>query len=185
MIAIVIMCYLTFFTAIFFPHELDHIDWLKVLPLPSTAIAWGELSGVVSVLAVLQALFFCVVAVLVQESAVILLVAAVFTVPIDLVVFATENLIFLLYPSRLIPNTPGDLQHMGRNMISMMMKSLVIFFCFGIAAGFGGIAYAVTGLSWITFAAVSWVVLLLEGIGLVHLNAWAFRRFDPSIDTPP
>jgi hypothetical protein len=185
MIAIGLMCYLTFFAAILFPHELDHIDWLKVLPLSSTAIAWGELSGVVSILAVLQSLFFCVVAVLVPESAVIVLVAVVFTVPIDLVVFATENLIFLLYPSRVVSKTPGDLQHMGRNMVSTMMKSLVIFFCIGIAAGFGGIAYVVTGLSWITFAAVSWVVLSLEGLGLIHLNAWAFRRFDPSVDTPP
>lgn len=181
-----VIVYMTvFFGMFFFPHDVDHIESLKSLPLRSTAVACGELSGVALLLTILQALYFCLAAIWVKNSAIILLVAAVFTVPLNLVLFAVENLVFLLYPARLIPNTPGDLQHVGRQMVFMLLKAMLLFVCYGTAAAFGAIAFVLIGFSSIAFAAVSWVVLILEAVGLIHLIAWAFRRFDPSIDTPP
>lgn len=181
-----IIGYMTFIVGMcFFPHDLDHIDWLKSLPLRSTAIACGELSGVVSLLTMLEVLYFCLAAVWLSESAIILIGAAVFVLPFNLVLFAVENLVFLLYPARMIPNTPGDFQHVGRHMVFMLLKMITLVICFGSAAGIGAIVFTLTGQSGIAFAAANWVALLLETVVLVQLVAWAFRRFDPSIDTPP
>jgi hypothetical protein len=183
---IVAVVYVDFILGMFFfPHDIEHIELLKSLPLRSTAVACGELSGVVFLLTLLQALYFCLAAIWVNSFAIILIVAAVFTVPFNLVLFTVENLVFLLYPARLIPNTPGDFQHVGRQMVFTLLKGMLLFVCYGTAAAFGAIAFALSGFSPIAFAAVSWVVLILQVVGLIHLIAWAFRRFDPSVDTPP
>ncbi len=180
-----VVVYATFFFAMFFfPHDFNRIESLKSLPLRSTAIACGELFGVVSLVTILQAVCFCLLAIWVKHSTIILIVAALFAVPFNLVLFAVESLIFLLYPTRMIPNTPSDLLNVGRQMFSSLLKGMLLLGCYGTAAAFGGIAFALIGFSAIAFATVSWVVLILEAVGLIYLIAWAFRRFDPSIDTP-
>ena len=69
-------------------------------------------------------------------------------------------------------------------MVVFFLKFLVLAACFGVAAGLGGLAFWLAGRSWVVFAAVSWLVLAAVAVVIVQGVAWAFERFDVSVDTP-
>jgi hypothetical protein len=168
-----------------FRGDLDRMDWLKSLPLRSTAIAAGQIIVPTLVMTCFHWLLLGGAAVFMEGTRTIPAVIALYAVPFNFLVFALENLLFLLFPSRMMPATPGDLQHMGRSIVEMMLKMLVLFLCGGLAAALGGIGYLICGRSWIAAVAVSWPVLAVECAALVPCVAAAFRKFDVSVDTPP
>jgi hypothetical protein len=168
----------------FFPHDVDRIEFLKALPVRSVAYAWGELSGIVVLMSALEALFFLLMAIWFREGAAILVAAALFVIPVNLVLFAVEKFVFLIYPFRMVPNTPGQYQHASRQLIFTLVKSLTLGACYVPVIALGLVAYFVLDHSWIAFATVSWVLVVAEVFGLIQLVAWAFRRYDPSLDTP-
>jgi hypothetical protein len=168
-----------------FRGDLDQMDWLKSLPLRPAAIAAGQIAVPTLAMTLFHWLVLGVAALFLAGSLSVLAVAAFCAIPFNFLVFSLENLIFLLFPARMMPATPGDLQHMGRVMVEMMVKMFVLVACCGTAAGLGAIAYLVFGGSWIAAVAVSWSVLAVECAILVPCVAAAYRKFDVSIDTPP
>jgi len=52
----------------------------------------------------------------------------------NFLVFGVENLLFLWFPTRLVPSTPGDFQLMGRHILLMMAKMLVLMAALMLAA---------------------------------------------------
>jgi len=168
-----------------FRGDLDQMDWLKSLPLRSAAIAAGQIAVPTLAMTLFHWLILGGAAVFLAGPRSVLAVAAFYAIPFNFLVFALENLVFLLFPARMTPATPGDLQHMGRAMVEMMVKMLVLVLCCGLAAGLGAIAYLVFGGSWIATVAVSWSVLALQCAILVPCVAAAYRKFDVSVDTPP
>ena len=182
------MAYMTFFISmqapLAFRGELDMMDWLKSLPLGSRSIAVGELSGGVLVLTAIQLFFFGGIAFIVPEHGLLLLAAGAFTFPFNCTMLSVENLVFLLMPTRTIPTTPGDLQFMGRLMVLMFLKMLVLLVCFGISAGLGAIAFFLSGQAWLVATLVCWFALMGVVIALVQGVAWSFERFDVSVDIP-
>jgi hypothetical protein len=168
-----------------FRGDLDQMDWLKSLPLRPAAIAAGQIAVPTLAMTLFHWLIFGAAAVFLAGPLSVLALAAAYAIPFNFLVFALENLVFLLFPSRMMSATPGDLQHVGRTMVEMMVKMLVLVACCGAAAGFGAIAYLVCGSSWIAAVAVSWSVLALQCAILVPCVAAAYRKFDVSVDTPP
>lgn len=168
-----------------FRGDLDQMDWLKSLPLRPIALAAGQIAVPTLALTLFHWLVLGGAAVFLAGSLSFLAVAAFYAIPFNFLVFALENLVFLLFPARMTPATPGDLQHVGRAMVEMMVKMLVLALGCGVAAGLGGIAYLLCGSSWIAAVAVSWSVLVLQCAILVPCVAAAYRKFDVSVDTPP
>ena len=168
-----------------FRGDLDHIDWLKSLPISSTAVAVGQLLTPTAIMTALHVSVLVVAALIADGSTGLLLMLAAFTLPFNFLLFGLENLLFLLAPTRLMPTTPGDLQHVGRTMVEVMLKMFLLALCCGLAAGAGAIAYLFFGSSWVIIASVSWLTLATIAAGIVPCVAWAYRRFDVSIDTPP
>ncbi len=109
---------------------------------------------------------------------------AAFSLPFNFLLVAVENLLFLLFPARIQPTTPGDLQHVGRMMVLLAAKMLVLVVLCGLAAAVGGVTYALAR-SWIAAGAAAWLVLAVGCAALVPSVAAAYRRFDVSVDTPP
>ncbi len=107
-----------------------------------------------------------------------------FAVPLDMLLLAINNLIFLIYPVRFVPSGTADFQFMGRAMLFMLLQMLALLPCLGLAAGVGGIAYLASGLSFIVFGIAAWIVIVLELPPLVWALGWAFERFDPATQTP-
>lgn len=168
-----------------FRGDLDHLDWLKSLPLRPAAVAAGQLVVPVLIMTISHALLFTVIGILVQGSREILIVLALFTLPFNAIVFAFDNLVFLLFPVRLVAATPGDFQHVGRAMVESMLKIVMLAIGCGLAAGLGGLAYWLSGWSWPAFLIASWLSLAVIAVAIVPCIAWAYRRFDVSTDTPP
>jgi hypothetical protein len=110
---------------------------------------------------------------------------AAFLLPFNFLLFALENLLFLLFPTRMTPATPGDLQAMGRTMFSVFVK----FLCLGLVAGVialgATLVYFLLGERLVPALAFAWLVLIGADAALLPALVLAFRKFDVSVDTPP
>jgi len=167
-----------------FRGDLDHLDWLKSLPLASTSVAAGQLIVPALMMSVLHLTILGGVAWLAPDVRPVMLAVALFVPLFNFLLFGLENLIFLLFPTRAVVATPGDFQFFGRFMVEMFLKMIVLAMCCGLAAGLGSAAYFLFGHSTIAALAVGWTVLAAIAGTLVPCLAWAFRRFDVSLDTP-
>ena len=166
-----------------FRGDIDHMDFLKTLPVRPLALAAGELAGGIAVLSAMQLLaVVCFWAAGMSRS--LLLAVVTFAVPFDTLLLAINNVLFLIYPARFVPSGTADFQFMGRAMLFMVLEMLALLPCVGLAAGIGGLAYFASGSSWIVFGIATWVVLVLELPLFIGALAWAFERFDPATQTP-
>ncbi len=181
------IAYLTFIFAMQLPWafrgDIEHMDSLKTLPVAPLALAMGELAGGVLVLAVIQ---FVVLAALLAAngSPAMIMTAATFLIPFDVLILGVSNLLFLIYPVKLVPSNAADFQLMGRLMLLMLLQVLILIPSVGIPAAIGGIVYWLSGFYWPAFAVTSWVVLVAELPLILVLLAWVFQRFDPSTEMP-
>jgi len=168
-----------------FRGDLDYMDCLKGVPLTPRAVVVGELLPPVLFVTLLQ------MAILVGSAATgiatqtsLLVAAGAFALPANLLFLITENLLFLRYPARIAPSSPGDLQFMGRQMMMMFARVILLLVACGLAAGVAGLAGWAGVASWPVLAAIAWCVLMAEAVMLMFAVEWAFRRFDPSVDMP-
>jgi hypothetical protein len=181
------LVYLTFIFALQLPWafrgDIDHMDSLKSLPVRPLALATGELAGAVAVLTAIQLIMLAGL-LGTGASAALVLVAAAFVVPFDVLMLVASNTLFLIYPVRIMPTSSADFQFFGRTMLFMLLQGLILLPSLGIPAAAGGLAYLLSGFSWPVFAATSWVVLVAELPVWLLLLARVFERFDPSTQTP-
>jgi hypothetical protein len=184
-----IVAWLTFITTVAFPYDfrgdVDRIDVLKTLPIPSWKLAIGQLVAPVVLASLLQWGVLGCVALAAGELEPKLGVIAAFLPPFDTLLFGIENLMFLWFPTRLIASSPGDLQVMGRVVLLMMAKLFGLGLALGLAALLGLVAFALTGGSQAAALAAAWVGLTVIIIMLIPGLAQAFDRFDVARDTPP
>ncbi len=167
-----------------FRGDVDHIDTLKTLPISLIATVAGEL--LVPVVYVTLGQCLTAVAICQWEPSMTpqLLIGALFIVPLNCLVFALENALFLWFPSRLPAAGGIDFQVFGRQMVTTMGKLLVLALAGGLAGGVG------LALSWITqgsrVVAIGGAALALALIAAASLQVvgYAYQQFDPSRDTP-
>lgn len=166
-----------------FRADLDNMELLKVLPMPGWVVAAGQLGAPVLVASLVHILIFGVAACALGKP--LLLPAIVlFALTVNVAVFSIENLLFLVYPTRLFQAHPGDFQALARMYLTFLVRFAVLGTAFGLGAGMGAITYWLTGGSWLAAGFTMWLVTALEATALVPCVAWAFRRFDPSTDVP-
>ena len=77
-----------------------------------------------------------------------------------------------------------NLPFAGRAVAEMLGKMLVLGLTAGVAAVAGAVVYYLTGKSWAAALAAAWLATLPVCGLLLAALAWAFRRFDVSLDTP-
>lgn len=166
-----------------FRSEIDRMAVLKALPLSPLAVCCGELLAPILATLVVQFILLGLIVLIGAADVTILVYVAVFLLPVDMLIYAVENFVFLLFPFRMGPTNGQDLQNMLRVMLTMMVKMLLLGSCAGIALGFGALCYFVTE-QWSLSIAVGWVTTLACSAAVLPALAWAFHRFDPASDTP-
>ncbi|HEY1067986.1 MAG TPA: putative ABC exporter domain-containing protein, partial [Pirellulales bacterium] len=124
-----------------FRGDLDQMDWLKMLPVSSWAIAVGQLVVPVAMATLVQTTLLGGLAIGYPEYSTGLLIVAAFTVPLNVYLFALENTLFLVYPSRSVVFNPGDLQGFGQQVILFAVKMFLLFFGVAAAGILGGVGY--------------------------------------------
>ena len=109
------------------------------------------------------------------------LTAAAFLVPVDVMMLGVSNILFLIIRSAGAGSAP-DFQLMGRLMLVMLLQCLILIPGLGIPAGVGGLVFWLSGFSlrsprpsgscscW----NCRWSCML----------ASMFERYDPSTETP-
>jgi hypothetical protein len=167
-----------------FRGDVDRIALLKTLPLPAWKLAVGQLLTPVLVMSTLHTLTFVGVATAFPATRKWLPVCLAYTLPFNFLLFALENLLFLLFPFRLMQSSPGDFQALGRNVLFLFAKGMVLVMVGMLAGIVGLIAYLISG-SVIVGVLVPWPAVALIAAALIPLVALAFKRFDVSRDTPP
>jgi hypothetical protein len=166
-----------------FRGDVDRMDVLKTLPIPTWGLVVGQLVTPVLVLGMVQLALLLTVQFIFGGLEDFLLAAFVLIWPVGFISFAVDNLLFLIFPARIMPQTAGDVQSMGRQMLVFAAKGIALVLAGGFAAMAGAIVYLITW-SWIPTVAAAWVVLLCFAVALVPFLALAFRNFDVARDTP-
>jgi hypothetical protein len=176
-----------------FRGDVDHLALLKTLPIPPWRMALGQMLAPVLTVTLLQWLVLGVLYLspsvhterargswLVQPG-MILLICGLLALPLNGLLFALENLLFLLFPTRVLANNPADFQALGRNVLFMLAKLVVLGAVFLIAAIVCidvGVFFPILGL------VMAWVTLAFFVSPLIPLIGWAFTVFDVGRDTP-
>lgn len=166
-----------------FRGDVDRMDLVKTLPLRPVAVACGQLLTPVFALLLIELLLTGGLVMAGMLPARLLLLVLVFLPPVNLMVFAVENMIWLLYPYRMAVAGAADLQAIVRQMLLMFLKMFILALVFGAAAGVGGIAWLISSSVRAGFVA-AWCAGAGACAALVPLVAWAFQRFDPASDSP-
>ena len=157
-----------------FRGDYERMDLLKSLPIRPLAMACGQTLVVAMILTLLQWLVFAATAVFVPAAAAELLAAGLFALPFNWILFGTENFLFLLYPSPLVATGSEGFLKMGRVMLFMLAKFLVLGARQAVAAIPAAIVYLLTE-SMPAACLVAWLALLLPALGILLLVAWAFQ----------
>jgi hypothetical protein len=166
-----------------FRGDLDRMAFLKTLPIAPWRLAIGQLLTPVLFITGVQWLLLAAALPFDPGSAPWVVAMAAFAPPFNFLLFALENLLFLLFPMRLVAASPGDFQAMGRNVLFLMAKTAGLAVVSLLAAAVGVLVWWLTR-SVAAGVAAAWPVVAGSGAALLPVVAWAFRAFDVSRDTP-
>jgi hypothetical protein len=172
-----------------FRGDLDRMEVLKTLPIRPSRLVVGQLAAPVLLISAFQVCALLFTAGMVGHIDWFFGATMAFILPFNFLLFEIENLLFLWYPVRMAAAAVGDFQAMGRNMLLMFAK-MVVLGAVGVILGVvGGISYLVVhlagGPAWLVTGIAVWFVFVGCAAALVPLIALAFSRFDVTRDTPP
>jgi hypothetical protein len=166
-----------------FRGDVDRIDVLKTLPLRPLWLAVGQLLAPTFVVVAVQTVVVAILSVVLGRVDPLLAAVPLLALPVNFILFAVENLLFLLFPVRLVATSPGDFQTSGRYMVIFFAK----FICLTpiiLASLLAALLVGFLTESLAAALAAAWVAAAGCGIGLVPLVVAAFKRFDVARDTP-
>jgi hypothetical protein len=161
-----------------FRGDIDRLALLKTLPVSPWRLAVGQLLTPVLVISVMHGAVLAAAVPFMEDHSLLLPIAAA-VLPVNFFLFAVENLLFLLYPTRVT----ADLQGMGRNVVLFFIKGLLLLLVLVLAIVTGALVWLLTTSHLTALPAGLAVVVLCDAL-LVPLVALAFRQFDIGRETP-
>lgn len=181
------------FSVLFFPQairqdfrgDLDSLDWLKSMPISPWAVALGELAIPIVMVSSIHLALLAGLTLFRLLPAWALPIGVVLIVPLNTLLFGIENIVFLLYPTRSMATGAQDFQTAARRMMELLFKGLALGGCFLIVLMATGFAYLIFGENAVALAVVAGITLAVEAAATWPILAWAYQRFDVSLDTPP
>ena len=164
-----------------FRSDLDTMENFKALPLRPWKIGAGQLAAPVLLTSLVELLLLGSVAVFLDGTPRVISIGMMpFLVPFNLLLYGLENLLFLLFPTPLVPVGRVDFDFLGRTMVEFMVKTTLLIGACALAAGAGMRVLDLTERSWPAVAGVAWFSLSLIALLMLPLLSWAFNRFDIS-----
>ncbi|MFM8582478.1 MAG: putative ABC exporter domain-containing protein, partial [Planctomycetaceae bacterium] len=161
-----------------FRSDLDRMEILKSLPVTGAAVVLGQLAVPVG-LGVAQWWLLALACAVVQVgSPMILWGLASMALPVNLYLFAVENLFCLLFPFRVATGGAGDLHAAGRNMMLAAGKLLTSMLGLALSAGLGGLIWWLTRRELLAVLVGAAGGLLLVSLLLIVGCVLAYDRLD-------
>jgi hypothetical protein len=169
-----------------FRADFDRLAELKALPVSPTALVAGQLAAPVLVMTLSQTLVMVVIGTKLSDTswAWLFAVLAAFVVPVNLFQVGIDNVFFLLYPARPITGGTFDLEAMGRVMVLIFVKAIIVCCTGALAVGCGFVAYYVLGQNMKAGYVFSLVVMTALSLIPIPVAAWALVRLDVARDVP-
>ncbi len=178
-----------------FRSDIEQMDVLKSLPLTPLAICTGQIIAPSLVLILVIAVLMSLLAFVSPVTQPILLMTFPYVPVVAALMFAVENMVFLLAPVRTAAATPGDIQGVGRNVLIVLTKFGILILAGGAAALLGALTYLLVhglevamsverGVSLVAMSIVVWIALVVAVYIVLCICARLFARYDPSIHTP-
>ena len=162
-----------------FRRDLDRMVTLKSLPLKSSAIAAGQILPLTLVVTLVQYIALLIVC-YIQGGLEPWLVGTLFLgLPaVNWVVVAVDNAVFLFFPHRINPNDAGNVPFVGRMMMTMLLKMLIVFVVGGIGGGLVAFAWWLSDESFVIAGATLTIYLAMISAPATWVVAIAFDRFE-------
>jgi hypothetical protein len=161
-----------------FRGEFDSIEFYKALPTSAWRICAGQVVVAVLVSSAIELVLLAGAWLFVDDSAASMVaIAALFLVPFNLVLYALENLVFLLLPTRPVPVGRVDFEFIGRTVTEYFAKSTIIIAALALSGAIALKVLAATSHNWLSSLLASWLTLGSIGLALLVLCGLAFRRF--------
>jgi len=173
-----------------FRRDVDRLGAIKALPISPAAVTLGQLATPVTISTLFQATVLLVAMIVRPFHPGLLAMALIVLVPVNVLIFALENLIFMLYPYR--PGQEGIVVFI-RSILTFTAKGilfalgLVITVFWALASRELGLRLS-CGSDWagpaMVFTTGVWLLTVAVAVVTTALLAGVYRRFDPSQDTP-
>ncbi|MBX3413540.1 MAG: hypothetical protein KF708_12690 [Pirellulales bacterium] len=174
-----------------FRRDLDHLATFKCLPISPCAAAIGQIAAPVAIASLYQ-LGVLGLAIFARELPWYYLpLSMVVMVPLNVMVFALDNLIFLLYPHRL---QQEGLEIFLRTMLTFTGKGLLFSIGLAVISAWGFAAAAIanacaasTGTAWSAFSVFAAGMVAgptLLAIVTLYVLSRTYGRLDPIEDVP-
>jgi len=167
-----------------FRSDLDRMDTLKALPIPTAALVIAEVAVPTLMLTVVQAACLGLLAGLRRDTP-YLLEVLVFLPPYNALLVEVEAILFLWYPNRIVPGSSMDFTMMGRQLLLLFAKLMVVGFSAGVAVGIGALFYGFLVPSLPVTLMLTWLFMAGFVAALIPLAVTAFQQFDVARDAPP
>jgi len=174
-----------------FRRDLDHMLLLKMLPLSASSVVIGQLLVPVALATIFQITVLVGTALYMPIPVMTLVGTCLTLLPINMLVFALDNLIFVLYPYRA---QQEGLEVFIRAVLILTGKgllfagALIFVITWSSMAQWTGARLNGLGpglVAWQTiFAAGIFAICLVSSVVTTRLLVHAFRRFDPGQDVP-
>ena len=173
-----------------FRRDIDRLAVIKALPASPTAVTLGQLVVPVVFCTLFQMVVLLIAIVVRPYHPALYIAAVVVLVPMNVLIFALENLIFLLYPYRLNQEGFGVFL---RSILAFTAKSILFVIALLIALVWALLSKQLAtrlipsselvGVS-VVFVTGMWALVTAAAMGTIALLTSVYRRFDPSQDTP-
>ena len=172
-----------------FRRDYDRLELLKLLPLSPGTVVLGQLATPILLTSLYQVGVLTATVILQPVSPWVVLAAVAFLVPINLLIYATENFIFLLSPHR-----------QKQEGVEVFIRTILVFT--GKAVVFGAallgfllwsqLARNLAGemAAWFGFSidprpvffAGIWLAVIVASLSVLASLVRCYRRFDPAFD---
>lgn len=162
-----------------FRSDWDNMILLRTLPLEAWKIVSAQLvlptllATLIEATALVSILIFSP-----NETGLRYLALLLFLPPVNLAVFAGDNLLFLLFPAPLTPIGRLDFEFFGRSMIELLLRSTIIGLIAGLSLALALLINMAIGYALIAGLLSVWLVSLSLVTAMIPLLAWAYLRFN-------
>ncbi len=161
-----------------FRGDLSRMEIYKTLPIAPWRICAGQL---VVQTALAYAITLAIIAsALVFEASIttrIALIAAAFALPLTFLIYAVENTVHLLFPTKLVAMGRADFEFLGRSIVEFIAKTVFVFAAIAASGAVGLFTLSSVGATLVLSGLASWFTLTVIGLLTLVALQYAFRRF--------
>ncbi len=161
-----------------FRGDLSRMEIYKTLPIAPWRICAGQLV-VQTLLAYAITLVVIASAFVFEESITpqVALILAAFALPLTFLIYAVENTVHLLFPTKLVAMGRADFEFLGRSIVEFIAKTIFVFAAIAASIAAGLSTFRMMGTTLVLPGLASWLTLMVIGLLALVALQYAFRRF--------